>query len=391
MEALVLAAGAGKRNEPISSTKPKCLFPILGKPLLHYIAKSLFENDIKMIIVANPSNVNIIKKYFPDAEYVIQEKPLGTANAVAVAKDKIKGDEFLVINGDIIFEENAIKKVIQQKGNVIAAVRSEEPWKVGTLVIKNEKIVGIVEKEVSITKPALVNAGIYKFSKEIFKFIEKTEKSPRNELELTTSITKHIFEGGSYSYVEISGWKDITFPNDLIEANKIMFKKAKSSGRRISGKVEGKVIVEEGARVTNSRIKDSYIGKNCIIEDSVIENSFISENVKIYGSYIKDSVIMENTTIYPFCYVPTSVICENVKLGSSTVIADEKFDEKEIKIRVGENEIAVGKRFGCVIGANSQIGVGTKIMPGKKIGRNCIVYPMSRVTLDVPDFKKFGW
>jgi bifunctional UDP-N-acetylglucosamine pyrophosphorylase/glucosamine-1-phosphate N-acetyltransferase len=388
MEAVVLAAGAGKRNEPITSTRPKCLFPILGKPLLHYIAKALFENDIKMIIVTNQSSVGAIKHYFPDAEYVIQEKPLGTANAVACAKDKIKGDEFLVINGDIIFEQDAIKKVIQQKGNVIAATKSNQPWKYGTLVIKNGKIVGIVEKEVVIQQQTLINAGIYKFSKEIFKFIEKTELSSRNEYELTTSITKHIFEGGNYSYVEIKEWKDLTFPIDLIEANKMMLKKAKG-GRRISAKVEGKVIAEEGVNVKNSRIKDSFIGKNSIIQDSVIEGSFISQNVKIFGSYIKDSVIMENTTIYPFCYVPTSVICENVKIGSSTIIADEKFDEKEIKLRIGEKEVVIGKRFGCVIGANSQIGIATAIMPGRKIGRNCIVYPMSRITLDIPDYKTY--
>jgi bifunctional UDP-N-acetylglucosamine pyrophosphorylase/glucosamine-1-phosphate N-acetyltransferase len=388
MEAVVLAAGVGRRNEPISSTKPKCLFPILGKPLLHYIAKALFENNIKMIVVTNQASVGMIKHYFPDAEYVIQEKPLGTANAVAAAKDKIKEDEFLVINGDIIFEQNAIKKVIQQKGNVIAATKSNEPWKFGTLVIKDGKIVGILEKEQTITKPALINAGIYKFSKEIFKFIEKTEKSIRNEYELTSSITKHIFEGGSYSYVEIEEWRDITFPIDLIEANKIMFKKAKG-GRRIGAKVEGKVIAEEGVNVKNSRIKDSFIGKNSIIQDSIVEGSFISQNVRIFGSYIKDSVIMENTTIFPFCYVPTSVVCENVKIGSSTIIADEKFNEKEVKIRVGENEVAIGKRFGCVIGANSQIGIASAIMPGRKIGRNCIVYPMSRITLDVPDYKTY--
>ena len=388
MEAIVLAAGVGKRNQPISSTRPKCLFPILGKPLLHYIAKALFENNIKMIVVANPSTVGMIKHYFPNAEYVIEEQPLGTAHAVSVAKDKITEDEFLVINGDIVFEESAIKKLLQQKGNVIAATKSNEPWKFGTLVVKEGKIVGILEKEETITKPALINAGIYKFSKEIFKFIEKTEKSVRNEYELTSSITKHIFEGGSYSYVEIEEWRDITFPIDLIEANKMVFKRAKG-GRRIGAKVEGKVIAEEGVKVTNSRIKDSFIGKNSIIQDSVVEGSFISQNVKIFGSYIKDSVIMENTTIFPFCYIPTSVICENVRIGSSTVIADEKFGEKEIKIRVGEKEVAIGKRFGCVIGANSQIGIGTKIMPGIKIGVNCIVYPMSKIMMDVADYKTY--
>lgn len=388
MEAIILAGGTGKRNEPISSTKPKCLLPILGKPLLHYTAKALFENNIKMIIVTSPSSIGAIKHYFPDAEYIIQEKPLGTAHAVDMARDKIEGDEFLVINGNVIFEPTAIKKILQQKGNVIAAAKSNAIYRYGTLVIKDGKVVGIIEKEEAVNQPALVNAGIYKFSKDIFKFIKKTEESVKSEYELTSTITTHIFEGGIYSYVEIEGWKSLQYPIDLIEANKMMLNKAKT-GRRIGAKIEGKVVAEEGVHITNSRIKDSFIGRNSVIQDSVIEGSFISENVKIYGSYIKDSIIMENTIIYPFCYVPTSVICENVKLGASTLIADEKFDEKEIKIRVDDTEVSMGKRFGCVIGANSQIGTATTIMPGKKIGRNCIIDPLTKIVLDVPDYKVF--
>ncbi|MGB9703120.1 MAG: sugar phosphate nucleotidyltransferase [Candidatus Micrarchaeia archaeon] len=388
MEAVILAAGTGRRAEPISSGKPKCLFPILGKPLLHYIAKALYKNNIKMIIVTSQNWVGTIKHYFPNAEYVIQAHPLGTANAVEAAKNKIEGKEFLVINGDIFFDTSVIEKIVKEEGNVIVAKKSDEPWKYGTLVIKEGKVVGILEKEESIKPPAFVNAGIYKFSKEIFKFIEKTERSVRNEYELTTSITKHIFEGGEYTFIEIEDWIDVGFPHELLEANKIAFAKAKS-GRRVGGKSEGKVIVEENVKINNSRIKNSFIGKNTIIEDSVIDGSYISQNVKIFGSYIKDSVIMENTEIQPFCYIPSSVICENVIIGSSTTISDKKFNEKEIKIRVGEKEFPIGKKFGCVIGANSQIGIGSKIMPGKRIGRNCIVYPMSIVNFDIPDYKSY--
>ena len=69
------------------------------------------------------------------------------------------------------------------------ARKSKEPWKYGCLKVKGEKLEEIVEKPEKGKEPSsLVNAGVYRFSKEIFEAIEKIEKSNRGELELTDAI-----------------------------------------------------------------------------------------------------------------------------------------------------------------------------------------------------------
>ncbi len=94
MKAVILAAGEGKRLRPITSSRPKPMIPLLGKPLLEHTILGLKKAGIDQILLIVGYKQEIIKKYFQKAshqlevniEYITQEEYLGTAHAAGYAR-----------------------------------------------------------------------------------------------------------------------------------------------------------------------------------------------------------------------------------------------------------------------------------------------------------------
>jgi len=109
MKAMILAAGSGTRLLPLTSLRPKPLFPIHNIPLLELTINQLKEVGVKDIVINThhlnqkintyfqknmPSEVNITLRYEPHL--------LGTAGAIKNVEDFWDEQPFIVINGDII-------------------------------------------------------------------------------------------------------------------------------------------------------------------------------------------------------------------------------------------------------------------------------------------------
>jgi len=108
MDAIVLAAGEGTRLRPLTSTRPKPMLPIAGKPILDWNLTALAEAGVKKAHVVVGYRRESIEDYYPKKkagsmklEFVQQKKQLGTADAIAVARDNIKG-RFVAMNGDVL-------------------------------------------------------------------------------------------------------------------------------------------------------------------------------------------------------------------------------------------------------------------------------------------------
>lgn len=110
MEAVIMAGGKGTRLQSVAKDIPKPMIKILGKPLLEYQIDSLRESGIDNIILIIGYLGNIIQEYFADGtkfgvniQYIIEEKPLGTAGALYYLKEKIQGD-FVFVFGDLLLD-----------------------------------------------------------------------------------------------------------------------------------------------------------------------------------------------------------------------------------------------------------------------------------------------
>lgn len=390
MKALILAGGEGKRLRPFTYTRPKAMVYVAGKPLLYWIVEELRKAGIEEFYVVVQHHKEKILEYFngwKDVVFLEQSKEYGTAKAIEAAKGKIKG-EFITVAGDHLFSYKIIKELIGRKGKKIAVLKEHPKTEnYGSVVVEGGRIKKVYEK--SKNPPSrLINLSMYKFSDEIFSDVEKIKKSPRGEYEITDALP------GAEAIVTKEFWMDITWPWDMLKANEILLNgMAEKRGRIVNSTINGKVVMEDGAVVENSVIEgDVYLGKNAHVGPFAYIRgpTSICDNCNVGGgTTVKSSIIFPRTNAKHLSYIGDSVIGENNNLGSSTQLANFRFDGKEVWVETEEGKInSRRKKLGTFSGDNTKFGVGSIAMPGKVIGNNCWIGSGVVVYKNIPKNKR---
>lgn len=393
MKAVILAAGEGTRLRPLTSTRPKPMLPVAGKPILEWDLEALKDGGIEKAMIITGYKKEAITHYFGDTfrgmkiEYIEQREQLGTGHAVSMAEKSVEGN-FLVMNGDLIVSKNMISNLIKdhEKFNSDAAICTVEvknPSEFGIVEVEGNRVMNIVEKPKE-PKSNLANAGVYIFSKKIFDAIKGIEKSARLEYELTDAIKVMLPDGGVNAFQCGDQWIDIGRPWDLLDANEIIMKNMKldvSENSEIEkfAVLKGNVHIGAGTLVRSGSYIEgpSYIGENCIIGPNchIRQYSCILDNVHIGNAVeVKNSIIMSGTNIGHLSYVGDSIIGENCNFGAGTNVANLRVDNNEIRIEIKNKLIKSGRRkFGCLMGDNVKTGINVSIMPGRAIYPNAYV------------------
>lgn len=407
MKAVILAAGEGVRLQPITSTRPKHLIKVGGKPILEHCLNAVKTSGIEEALIVIHYMGDAIRQYFSDGEkfglkieYVEQKAVLGTGNAVNVVEPHVK-DDFLLVYGDLLFSAEAVKNVIdlhkkEKPAATMAVVPVENPEDYGIVELEDEKHVKrIVEKPNRNEAPSnLANAGIYVFSTEIFDKVRETSASARGEWEITDAISQLLNEKKTVFAVKIlqDDWVDIGRPWDLLEANRWALMRM---DHKVCGYVEsgahliGPVTVAETARIRSGAYiegpafidEESDIGPNCYIRPY----TSIGKKVRVGNACeIKNSIIMDNVHIGHLSYVGDSILGENCNLGAGTITANYRLDGGTIKMVVKDRAVdSVRTKLGAVLGDNVKAGINALFMPGVKVGNNSQIGPDVIVYRDV--------
>jgi bifunctional UDP-N-acetylglucosamine pyrophosphorylase/glucosamine-1-phosphate N-acetyltransferase len=391
MKAFILAAGDGTRMRPLTARMPKALLPVAGKPLLQHMLETLKACKVKDIcILVNPGRRYIDQEFGDGSDigvelsYVVQRKPLGTANAIGTAK-LVLDEDFLAINGDVIVNKETIKGALdcfkKTGSTVVTGVPVENPGEFGILEQKGGKLIRVVEK--SKNPPGnLANAGIYVFTPEIFKEIENTEKSIRGEYEITDTLTALAARKEVLCNKFEGEWVDVGRPWDLLKANKLLMQglKMKIDGEvQPNATIEGNIVLGEGSRIMNGAYiigpviigRDTEIGPNCYIRPSTL----IGDKCKVgNASEVKNSILMEKAKAPHHNYVGDSVLGTNTNLGSGTKVANLKLDGSNIRVSLKGKIVDTGlRKLGVITGDNVKIGINASIQPGTIISEDCVV------------------
>jgi UDP-N-acetylglucosamine diphosphorylase/glucosamine-1-phosphate N-acetyltransferase len=399
MKAVVLAAGEGVRLRPITSTRPKHLIRVGGKPILEHCIEALKTSGIDDILIVVHYMGKAICDYFGAGEKygvkikcVKQKAVLGTGNAVIAAEPYVE-DDFLLVYGDLLFTEDVARKVVslhkkEKPAVTMSIIPVKNPEDYGIVELKDARTVKrIVEKPSRMEPPTnLANAGIYAFSKEIFGIIRETSASARGEWEITDAISLLLKKERQVSVVRISGedWFDIGRPWDLLEGNRWALMKMR---HRVNGNVEngahliGPVNVAETARIRSGAYiegpasvgENSDVGPNCYIRPC----TSIGNRVRIGNACeIKNSIIMDETHIGHLSYIGDCIVGENCNLGAGTVTANFRLDGGTVKMSVKNTVVDSGRRkLGAVLGDNVKAGINVLFMPGVKVGSNSWIGP----------------
>lgn len=374
MQAVILCAGKGERLKPLTETMSKVMIPVANRPLLEWTINALEGIADEIILIVRKEQKDIIEK-FHNRKLVYQDKPLGTAHAIAQCEPLVSND-FIVMNGDIFVPKEEIKRFSKERAYSAACIPVDKPEKFGVFLIENALIKDVIEKP-SNAVSNMANAGMYIFDKGIFDAIRKTGLSERKEYEITDSIKILLGKNGVRPF-ELKSWNTISYPWDLLDLNKTILDR---TGTQIGKNVEIRsgVYMEEPIAIDDN----SIIGPNC----SIRKYSAIGKNCKVgNAAEIKNSIIMDNSHVPHLNYVGDSIIGRNCNLAAGTIFANLRLDEKPIGMKIKDEKVDSGRRkLGSVVGDNVKFGVNVTVMPGKRIWPNLLIPPCITIKDDVKE------
>ena len=138
---------------------------------------------------------------------------------------------------------------------LILLQRVPDPESYGVAELEDGRVVRLVEKPAE-PRSDLALVGVYMFSPSIMESVKAIRPSARGELEITDAIQHLIDRGLSVEPHEVTGWwKDTGRLEDMLEANRLVLDvlETRVDGELVDSTVEGRVVVEPGARVVRRR------------------------------------------------------------------------------------------------------------------------------------------
>jgi glucose-1-phosphate thymidylyltransferase len=333
VKALVLSGGSGTRLRPITHTSAKQLVPVANKPVLFYGLEAIAEAGITDVGIVVGDTAPAIADAVGDGgafgltvTYIRQDAPLGLAHAVLISRDFLGDDDFVMYLGDNFIVGGITDLVSTFKADrpdaQIMLTQVSDPRAFGVAELDGDgNIVGLEEKPRQ-PKSDLALVGVYIFTPAVHEAVRALSPSWRGELEITEAIQWLIDAGRLVRSTTITGyWKDTGNVTDMLEVNRLVLEGIEP---RISGTVSpdseliGRVIVEDGAQVSGSRIvgpaiigadtklTGSYVGPftaiagGCAIDDSEIEYSIVLSRASIRGvRRIEASLIGHHAQVTP--------------------------------------------------------------------------------------------
>lgn len=218
---VLMAGGKGQRLYPLTRDVPKPMLPIGGVPLLEIILRSLAAQGFVNVYISVNYLAEIIMDHVGDGsawglkvEYVREDKPLGTAGALAELAGVIT-EPFIVMNSDLLTHVNLREMLsfhAKEQGKATVGVREhlfEIPY--GVVNLSGSIVESMVEKPLH---RSLVNAGIYALNPEVLDLL-----MPGDYCDMPTLLDL-IMSGGDWvtAFPIHESWLDVGRPEDLNQA-----------------------------------------------------------------------------------------------------------------------------------------------------------------------------
>jgi glucose-1-phosphate thymidylyltransferase len=350
MKGLILSGGKGTRLYPITYTSAKQLVPVGNKPVLFRVVEAIRDAGIQDIGIVVGDTAPEIKeavgsgrRWGVNITYIHQDQPLGLAHAVKVSKDFLGDERFVMFLGDNVIQ-GGISGLIQEFESseydcqiVLTPVENPSRYGVAELDPDTRRVIRLIEKPPD-PPSNLILVGIYMFNEHVWEAVEAIKPSWRGELEITDAIQYLVDQDYNvHPYIHRGWWIDTGEPGEMLEANDLVLDEIE---HKIEGyidrdsQVNGKVTIEKGAEIINSRIR----GPAIIGEDARIVNSYVGPFTSIYhhvyieSSEIEHSIVLEHSQIIEIPYR-----IEDSLIGRNSVITRSPIKPKALKMTLGDH------------------------------------------------------
>jgi glucose-1-phosphate thymidylyltransferase len=353
LKGLILSGGKGTRLRPITYTSAKQLVPVANKPVLFYGIESMARAGISDVgIIIAPETGEEIRAAVGGGErfgvtitYIVQDEPLGLAHAVLTAEPFLGSAPFVMYLGD-----NLLQGGIE---DLVAAFRSSrpdalilltpvpDPEQYGVAELRDGTVVRLVEKPLE-PKTNLALVGVYMFTDCVHGAARAIEPSGRGELEITDAIQYLVDQGMRVEPHIVQGWwKDTGRLGDMLAANRLVLDtiQTRMEGELIDSQVDGRVVIEAGARLERSTVRGpAIIGAGARLTDCYIgPYTAIGEGCDIRNAEVEHSILLAGSSVHDLAgRMESSLLGRNVTIGR---------DERQ------------PRAFRFLVGDNSEIGI----------------------------------
>jgi bifunctional UDP-N-acetylglucosamine pyrophosphorylase/glucosamine-1-phosphate N-acetyltransferase len=413
------------------SETPKVAFDLLGKPLIRWVVDAASQASCSRIVTILGHGSEIVAPMVADTEVVYQTERLGTGHAVMAAAEKLAGHEgsVAVLSGDTpLVEASTIEDMARRRHEEGAAVavltqESESPFGYGRVIRDSAgNVIRIVEqKECTPEEDAVTecNSGIYCFdARLLFDALgELGSNNSQGEFYLTDTIAILGARGEKVIGVRSADPTQTVGINtlkQLAEATRLM--QGRINDRHMDEGVSmldpslvwigpdvdigcdvnilpmtfltGDTKVAAGSEIgPNTRITDSTVGRNCVVDESVLFGAVLEDDVTCGPrAYLRPGTVMRSgSKAGTHVEIKKSVIGRNAKVPHLSYIGDASLGDG---VNIGAGAITCNydgyDKFRTEIGDEAFIGSNALFVAPVSVGPGAVVAAGSSITKDVP-------
>ncbi len=301
MQAILLAAGFGTRLRPYSNIRPKPLFPVLNRPLIHHLLDMLVKAGCAKIVVNShhlARQIYAAVDSYPQVTVQREPEIRGTGGSLRLALQSLDNNKpVLVMNGDIVhnIDLNRLYDAHIRSANQVTLAMHDYP-RFNSVVVAGDRVVSFrSEKRKGQRKENLAFTGIHVVSPEIIRQI------PKRGFFHIIDLYEQLAESGDVGFerVDMALWRDIGTPEDylglhrelLTSASDMLFKhKSARKGNWLIGKNvhigRGVKLLDWGCLGDGVRVGDGSVLRRSVIWDGVqvAENGNIADCILAVGA-----------------------------------------------------------------------------------------------------------
>ncbi len=367
MQALILAGGEGTRLRPLTSTIPKPVVPLAGRPFISYMLEWLRGHGVDEAILSCGFMADGVRSVLGDGgglgvrlHYVEEPRPLGTGGALKLA-EKLLEDRFLMLNGDILTD-------IDLSGQLEQHERTGARVTLGLIAVDDPSAYGLVRRgnDNAVTefveKPSpdeidtnLINAGVYVIEREVLGSMPPAG----TRVSIERDVFPELVGRGLYGR-ELSGyWLDIGTPDRYLQGTfdildgEVMTEVGQrlaaaggtlTEGDGIAGHVHAPAVFGAGCVIA----PDAWIGARTVLGADVRVGS---------GAHIDRSVLLNGCTVGAGARVSAAIAAPGVTIGDRCRI--------DRGVVLGEN---------VTIGAGNTLTAGIRIFPEVELPEGAVAF-----------------
>ena len=348
LKGLILSGGKGTRLRPITHTSAKQLVPVANKPVLFYGIEAMAQAGIGEVgIIIAPETGDEIRETAGDGSrfgvkltYILQDEPLGLAHAVLTAEPFLKDSPFVMYLGDNLLQggiDDLVAAFRQHEPDALILLTPvPDPEQYGVAELSNGAVVRLVEKPAQ-PRTDLALVGVYMFTPIVHEAARAIEPSGRGELEITDAIQHLVDRGHRVEPHIVNGWwKDTGRLEDMLAANRLVLDtiEARIEGELVDSQVDGRVVVEPGARLERSTVRGpTIIGSGAQLVDCYVgPYTAVGEQCEIRNAEVEHSILLAGSAVRDLAgRMESSLLGRNVRIGR------EHLQPRAYRFMVGDN------------------------------------------------------